>query len=338
MRTNKELLTATIPFAREIRWLSWWHLWSTFAVLGLLLLIVCSEIFWITRVPFSIFLGLVLVRFFVLYHDHQHGAILKGSAVAKLIMRGFGMSTLNPPSVWNRSHDHHHHNNQKSLIPNVGSFPLMTVEEYRQADRWGRLRYLAQRHAITIALGYITVFFLGMCMGPFLANPRRHLDAGLAMLCHAGILAWFGFDEIDDLWLAALLPCAIASAVGASLFFMQHNFPGARFRTGKDWDYTFAALNSSSYIKMDPISSWLTGNIGYHHVHHVNARIPFYRLPEAMSQIEELQSPPTISLSPSSILRCFRLSLWDSNRDQLVSRKGILAQESRPEPEGRAAA
>jgi acyl-lipid omega-6 desaturase (Delta-12 desaturase) len=325
MRTRKELLTATIPFAQEVRWKSWWHLGTTIVVLAALLLVVCSETSWLIRAPFSIALGLVLVRFFVLYHDHQHGAILGNSLLATTIMRIYGISVLNPPSVWNRSHDHHHTHNSKTLIPNVGSFPVMTVEAYHNATRWQRLQYLVRRHFLTIALGYITVFLIGMCIGPLLANPRRHLDAGLSMLCHTGILLWFGLDETDDLWMAALVPFAIASAVGAMIFFMQHNFPGAKFQTGQKWDYVVAALQSSSYIRMNPLFRWLTGNIGYHHVHHLNARIPFYRLPDAMAAIDELQTPTMISLSPASIRNCFRLSLLDATRGELVSRGAAAA-------------
>jgi omega-6 fatty acid desaturase (delta-12 desaturase) len=105
---------------------------------------------------------------------------------------------------------------------------------------------------------------------------------------------------------------------------MQHNFPGAKFRTGKDWEYVFAALHSSSYIRMNWLWRWLTGNIGYHHVHHLNHRIPFYRLPEAMIAIDELQTPVTISLTPATILACFRLDLLDAERGELISRAAAL--------------
>jgi hypothetical protein len=103
------------------------------------------------------------------------------------------------------------------------------------------------------------------------------------------------------------------------LFYAQHNFPGARFPNRAGWDYVAAALDSSSYLRMNPVMHWLTGNIGYHHVHHLNARIPFYRLPEAMAGIEELQSPGTTSLHPCDIYRCLRLKLWDPERERLVS-------------------
>lgn len=319
MRTQKELLIATKEYAHEVRWRSWWYLWSTLAVLGLLLAIVCTDTPWGLRLPVSVVLGLVIVRMFVLYHDHQHGAILRRSRLADAMMRLFGLVILSPSSGWKRSHDHHHAHNSRLPGPNVGSFPLMTVEEYRGAAWPRRLRYEFERHPLTMLLGYVFVFLVGMCVLPLLANPRRHFDAVLSMLCHGGLLAWFGQDEIDDLCLAMLLPCAVASAVGAWLFYAQHNFPGARILRRANWSHVTAALDSSSYIRMHPVCCWLTGNIGYHHVHHLNSRIPFYRLPEAMDGLEELQSPVTISLRPRDVVACFRVNLWDPRSEQLVA-------------------
>jgi acyl-lipid omega-6 desaturase (Delta-12 desaturase) len=318
MRTHKELLIATKAYAHEVRWRSWWHLWSTLAVLWLLLAIVCTDLPWGLRLPVSVVLGLVIVRMFVLYHDYQHGAILRRSRVADAVMQVFGLVILSPSSGWKRSHDHHHANNSRLPGPNVGSYPLMSVAEYRHATWPRRVRYVIERHPLTMLLGYFFVFFIGMCVLPLLANPRRHFDAALSILCHAGLLTWFSFCGIDNLCLAMLVPCTVASAAGAWMFYAQHNFPGARILRRGNWDHVTAALDSSSYIRMHPLCCWLTGNIGYHHVHHLNSRIPFYRLPEAMAAIEELQSPVTLSLRPRDVVGCFRQNLWDPGSEQLV--------------------
>lgn len=317
MRTQKELLIATKAFAHEVRWRSWWHLWSTLTVLGMLLAIVCMHLPWELRLPVSGVLGLVIVRMFVLYHDYQHGAILQRSPLADAVMLAFGLLILSPSSGWKRSHDHHHANNSRLPGPNIGSYPLMTVDDYRRAAWPARLRYVVERHPLTMLLGYPFVFFIGMCILPLLANPRRHLDAVLSVICHCGLLAWLAF-ETNDLWLAMLVPCTVASAVGAWLFYAQHNFPGARIVRRDNWDHVTAALDSSSYIRMHPVCCWLTGNIGYHHVHHLNSRIPFYRLPEAMAALEELQSPVTLTLRPRDVLACFRQNLWDPRSERLV--------------------
>ena len=226
MRTNRELLIATKPFAEESPALSWWHVGSTLGVLSALAAIACSELHWVGRMCSSVLLGLVIVRLFVLHHDYQHGAILRGSRTGKLLMRTVGLVLLTPASSWNRSHDHHHVHNSKLSAPGVGSYPLLTVPEYRNANRWKRLLYVIQRHTATILFGYLTVFLYGMCLRPFIANPRRHSDGALSLACHLALLAGVGWSGLADLCLAALLPFSIASAIGAYLFYAQHNYPG----------------------------------------------------------------------------------------------------------------
>jgi omega-6 fatty acid desaturase (delta-12 desaturase) len=319
MRTHKELLIATRAFARENRARSWWHFGSTLGLALAVIAVVCSEAPLALRLPASIALGFVIVRLFVMYHDHQHGAILSGSRLADCLMRTIGLLMLSPSSGWKRSHDHHHTHNSKLSGPNVGSFPLMTLDEYRNASFRERLFYCVERHPLTMICGYLTVFLVGMCVLPLLANARRHLDGALAILCHGAVLIWLGTDEIDDLWLAALIPCSIASAIGAYLFYAQHNFPAACVHPGQQWNHTAAALESSSYIPMGPVMGWFTANIGYHHVHHLNSRIPFYRLPEAMAALPELQSPRTTTLHPRDIAACLRLRLCDPASGRLVS-------------------
>jgi omega-6 fatty acid desaturase (delta-12 desaturase) len=106
--------------------------------------------------------------------------------------------------------------------------------------------------------------------------------------------------------------------MGSYLFYCQHNFPGAQFRENQDWKYDYAALASTSFMVMPPVMQWLTGNIGYHHVHHLNSRIPFYRLPEAMEKMPELQNVVTTSWNPVNMWRCFQLKLWDAEKGKMI--------------------
>jgi omega-6 fatty acid desaturase (delta-12 desaturase) len=322
MRKETELVRATKPFAREIRLRSWWHLLSTLAVLFGLLGATCLDIHWLFRVPFSIVAGFVLVRLFIIYHDYQHGTILRRSPVAAVIMRFYGLITLSPPSIWNRTHNYHHRNNAQIPGNDIGTFPVMTTETYAQASWLRRLQYQVARHPLTILLGYFTVFLYSLCLRPFLERPREHWDAGVALVLQAAVIVGLVLWSPTMLFLTFLVPWMTGGAVGAYLFYAQHNFPGVQLQGGDKWDYVFAALKSSSYMKMNRVMHWFTGNIGYHHVHHLNARIPFYRLPEAMAKLEKLQSPATTSLNPVDIYRCLRLKLWDPQRKRMVSFRG----------------
>ena len=111
--------------------------------------------------------------------------------------------------------------------------------------------------------------------------------------------------------------------MGAYLFYAQHNFPTVTFTDKNGWTYIGAAMQSSSYMKMGSVMQWFTGNIGFHHIHHTNARIPFYRLPEVYEAFPEFQNPKTTSLHPSDIFQCLQLKVWDPHLNRMLKMKEI---------------
>jgi acyl-lipid omega-6 desaturase (Delta-12 desaturase) len=314
MRDPIEILRNSSTYAREQRTRSWWHFVSTLAVLASLNGAICVADSWLIRVPLSAVLGLVLVRVFIIYHDVQHGTILKGSRVARALMHVYGLLVLNPPSIWSRSHDHHHRIVGRVYGSSIGSYPVMTRAMWNDASRMERFRYVVQRHPVTIAMGYLTIFLYGMCVRSLLVDRRQHRDSGVAIALHAALIALLAVFAPALMLFLVLVPMTVACGLGAYLFYAQHNYPRVHIMTRDDWTYLGAALRSSSYMRMGPVMRWFTGNIGYHHVHHVNSRIPFYRLPEAMAGIAELQTPGTTSLRPREVWRCLRLRFWDGDR------------------------
>ena len=319
MRTGKELILATKPFAKEIPWKSWFHTIST-----LLVLIACffgtvyiPNIF--LRLACSIFTGMVMVRLFVIYHDHQHHSILNRSFPADIIFTLYGIFILAPNSIWKRSHDYHHAHNSKLISANIGSWPIFTKEKFMSVSKREQFNYLFIRHPLTIFFGYFIVFFYGMTMQSFLSSPRRHKDSLIAMILHvSAIIAVFIFFGWKAWLFCIFIPFLVACAIGSYLFYAQHNFPGVTFKDNIEWSYDNAALESSSYMVMNPFWRWVTANIGYHHIHHINARIPFYRLPEVMKCIPEMQQAKTTTLNPSDIIACFRLKVWDPERKRMI--------------------
>ncbi|MBX2972131.1 MAG: fatty acid desaturase [Flavobacteriales bacterium] len=317
---EKELILATKPFAKEVRWKSWWHLFTT----GLLLAGAYFGIFWPTsplwlQIACAVLAGLLIARMFIIYHDHQHKAILQNSKFAEGVMTLWGLFVLAPTSIWKRSHDHHHTHNSKLYTSSIGSYPIVTVEKFKSFTKKERTIYLFTRHPLTIAFGYLTVFVYGMCVRSFVNNRAKHWDSLIALVLHAGMgvlivwaLGWTAF------WLGLVAPALISLGLGAYLFYAQHNFATATFADKDGWSYVNAALGSSSYMKMSKVMHWFTGNIGYHHIHHLNARIPFYRLPEVFKAIPALQKAKTTSLMPGEMIRCLRLKVWDPERGRLI--------------------
>jgi omega-6 fatty acid desaturase (delta-12 desaturase) len=171
-----------------------------------------------------------------------------------------------------------------------------------------------------ILFAYVPIFLVSFCLWPFFENPKKYWDCGVAAVVHIMIAAALymagGFSMV---LFTLLIPCFLMYAIGGYIFYAQHNFPKVVLRSDPDWSYLDAALNSSGYIKMSRLMHWFTANIGYHHIHHVNPRIPFYRLPEVMKAFPELQHPRETSLRPGEVWRCLRLKLWDEKADRLIT-------------------
>lgn len=338
-RTGRNLFEATRPYAVEVLSTSWWCVGSTFASLIVVLSIAGMASWWPLRLVASIVGGLIFIRAFILYHDFLHGSLLRGSRFAKMLFYSYGMIALTPPEGWRHSHNFHHANVGKPipsqgdefslLTSDIGAFPLITTDTWNTASAWHRLRYRTMRHPLTLLCAYVTVFFASRCLIPFLSAPRQNREAAVSMLVHGGIviLLW-KFGGLDVLFFSFLLPFTIASAAGAYLFYAQHNFPGMRILPIGEWTHYRGALESSSYMKLGQVMRWFTGNIGYHHIHHLNSLIPFYRLPEAMDAIPELQHPFVTSLRPSDVLACLRLNLWDLRQQKLVSYRDALLSKT----------
>lgn len=324
MRTGKELILATKPYAADSASRSWWYVLSTSFLLAVSIAGTYWNFHWAGKIVSSVFAGLLILRLFVIYHDQQHQAILPQSRLADGLMKIFGMLTLSPSSIWQCSHNHHHAHNSKLRGSHIGSFPIMTRDQYLKSSKAKRFEYLFMRHPLTILFGYPIVFLYGMCLSPFVNNPRAHYDCIIAFVVHLAISVTVAhFLGWPALLLTQVIPHFIASAIGTYLFYAQHNFPGVSFNDSAGWTYEKAAMESSSYIKTGPLWAWFTANIGYHHIHHLNARIPFYRLPEVIAQIPELNTPKTTSLHPSEIIRCLRLKVWDVEAQQMVSLRNV---------------
>lgn len=329
MREGKELILFTKKYAVEDRKKSWYHLISTMILFFAAYAGAIVNVHPIAQLICGIFAGLISARLFIIYHDYLHKSILQNSLFAKIFFTFFGLFILAPMSIWKRSHDYHHAHNSKLYTTSIGSFPLVTKKEFLAASKLDRGIYLFIRHPLTIALGYIFVFLWGMCLRTLIKSGTKHLDCLAAILFHIGLgsAIWLVFGPVS-FWLGFLFPLMLSLALGAYLFYAQHNFPSAIYRRKEDWSYTDAALYSSSYMKMNKFMQWCTGNIGFHHVHHLNARIPFYNLPVAHKEIPELQVVGLTSLSPMDIYRCCRLKVWDPDQDKMIGLKEVFAEEN----------
>ncbi|MEO1228982.1 MAG: fatty acid desaturase [Myxococcota bacterium] len=333
-RTGPELIRATKPFSEEDEGTTWRLFITTCAVAGACMWATAWESVDLPfRLLFAVILGLTYIRLFIFFHDAMHGAVFKKSKLGKRIMKIYGHMILVPDRVWKDSHNYHHAHTAKIVGASIGSYPVLTVRMWRRASGFQRFMYRMVRGPTNMVFGYFTVFLLGMVIRPLVKNPQRNKSAVWSLVIHYGV--FFAIAAVagwQTAFLAFLFPIALSSAIGSYLFYAQHNFPDAVIRDRRDWTYTDAALHASSFMELGPVLRWFTGDIGYHHVHHLNSSIPFYRLEETMNAVPELQSPGRTTLSLSDVWRCFDLDLWDPEAGRMVS-----IREAEKQPEMRAA-
>jgi omega-6 fatty acid desaturase (delta-12 desaturase) len=319
MLKGKQLILATKPFAKENRLKSWYYTISTLLILITLLIGTVINFHWSLKLLCSITAGFVIVRMFVIYHDHQHKAILEKSVLANIIFTFFGFYVLAPSGIWSASHDYHHKNNSKLFSASIGSYPIFTKQKFEKLSKSEQRHYLFIRHPLTILFGYFFTFMYGMSIKSMINRFSKNIDSLIALLAHLTYqVTVFYFLGWQTWILLCAIPHFISGAMGSYMFYAQHNFPGVTFVGNEDWTYEGAAMDSSSYMKLNPLMHWFTANIGYHHIHHMNSRIPFYRLPEVMEAIPELQVVKTTSLNPKDILACLKLKVWDFEKQKMM--------------------
>ena len=324
MRRGRDLILASLPYAKENKAKSWYYTLSTMILLLMAFAATLILTYWPLQLLSGVIFGLMMVRFFILYHDYNHRAILKNSRLAKVIMTSFGLFILAPITIWKRTHDHHHCNNSKLSNSGIGSYPLLSRNCFLQLSKKQQNLYLISRHPLTIFMGYLSLFICGFGIKTFMQSPKKHWDSILAVIIHITIaVLLFNHGGVKALLFSWIGPFIVSNGLGAYLFYAQHNFPGAKFVENQDWDYTQAAMMSTSFLKMGPIMRWFTGNIGYHHVHHLNHHIPFYRLREAMAGIPEMQNPIVTTFYPKDVMACLKLKVWDPTRGKLIGLKEI---------------
>ncbi|MHB8658039.1 MAG: fatty acid desaturase [Solirubrobacteraceae bacterium] len=260
-----------------------------------------------------------LVRTFVVFHDCTHGSLFPSKRANRSVGRVLGLFVLAPFGRWRHDHAVHHGSSGDLDRRGVGDVLTLTVAEYRSRSWKGRLAYrLIRSPLVMFGLGPIFAMIIGPRIATRAQRPRLRrsvIGTDLTLLAVAGGLGWLiGWERLLLVWAPAAM---LAGSAGIWLFYVQHQFEDAYWKRAEDWSYTDAALRGSSYLRLPPILQFFTGNIGLHHVHHLNARIPNYNLQRAHDENAVLQEVPTLNLRAG--LRAVRLKLWDEDRETLVT-------------------
>jgi len=262
--------------------------------------------------------GGFLVRTFVIFHDCTHGSLLPTKRANAIVGAVLGFFVLAPFARWRHDHAVHHASSGDLERRGVGDLPTLTVREYRAREWRGRLGYRAFRNPfVMFGLGPIFAMVIGPRIASRTQRPRmRHsvLLTDLALVAVVGgLCAWIGWAAFLVVWAP---PALIAGSAGIWLFYVQHQFEDAYWESSERWSYADAALRGSSYLKLPAVLQFFSANIGLHHLHHLNARIPNYNLQRAHDENPIFQGVPTLSLRDA--MRTVRLKLWDEDRGRMV--------------------
>ncbi len=271
-----------------------------------------------------------LVRTFVVFHDCAHGSLLPSKRANRFVGRFVGLMVLSPFQRWRHDHAIHHGTSGDLERRGVGDIRTLTVSEYRALPWRGRLAYRVIRNPVVMfGLGPVVAMMIGPRIATRSQRPRlRHsvLGTDVVLVMVIGGLCWLiGWQRFLVVWAPSAM---LAGSVGIWLFYVQHQFEDAYWQNAADWNYSDAALRGSSYLMLPRVLQFFTGNIGLHHVHHLNARIPNYNLQRAHDENAIFHRVPTLSLWDG--LRAVRLKLWDEEHGKLVT----FSQASPKQPLG----
>jgi omega-6 fatty acid desaturase (delta-12 desaturase) len=258
------------------------------------------------------------VRVFILFHDCCHGSFFGSRKANRILGYVSGILTFTPFEQWRRSHAKHHETVGDLDRRGVGDIWTLTVEEYRAASRGKRVLYRIVRNPFAILfLGPPIVFLIGQ---RYFHEGDRTPERWSVVITDVAIAAIVVAASVTiglETYLMVQLPITmIAAGAGLWLFYVQHQFEGVYWARHDEWDRNRAAMEGSSFYRLPAILRWFTGSIGFHHVHHVQQRIPNYALERCHRSTPALQTVTPMTLLGS--FRCARLHLWDEAKRELT--------------------
>lgn len=307
-------------YRRPSSWRAGWQLVNTmgpYAILAYALYLSLGVSYWLTS-ALCVIEAAFLVRIFIIFHDCAHGSFLKSRVLNDLVGAIAGTLTFTPYHYWRRRHGVHHATAGDLDRRGSGDVWTMTAQEYLQSSRWRRLGYRLMRNPIflfCIAPVFLFVVVQRFCRRS--VSPAERRSVYWTNLAIAGIaVAASAVVGIKTYLLIQLGVMALAGAAGTWLFYVQHQFDGVYWQRGEKWNYLSAALQGSSYYKLPSLLRWFSGNIGFHHIHHLNPRIPNYNLQRCHNAGRLFRHVKPVTLLSS--LKCLSFRLWDEQSQQLV--------------------
>lgn len=274
--------------------------------------------YWLTLL-LSVLAAGFLVRIFIIFHDCGHGSFFRTENLNRLVGIPLGLLVFTPYHRWHRDHFIHHSTVGNLDKRGIGDVETLTVKEYQKLTKWGKLKYRVYRHPIFLFGFAPIILFLVLYRMPktymnFKQRLYLHLSNIAIVISIIAMMLWIGWREYILIQLPIIY---IASIAGVWLFYVQHQFDKVVWKRSQDWNYQTVALQGSSFLKLPLVLQWFSGNIGYHHIHHLSPRIPNYKLQRCHEENEIFSSIKPLSFK--EVLNSFRLRLWDEEQERLIT-------------------
>jgi len=261
--------------------------------------------------------GLCIVKIFTIQHDCGHNSYFNNSTANRALGRVCAIITFIPFTAWNEEHLEHHASFGNLERQTHGDVRLLTIEEFRNSPNWRKVGYFIFRSRWFLLLVAPLLYLLLRQRMPRKLRSDRvsscFLHTGAILVAYGSVYYLVGIK----LLLFAIPSLYVAGVIAMIIFVLEHQFDSAEWTTSKEWSFVNASLASSSFLELPPILEWFTGCIGYHHIHHLNSKIPSYRLRECFLAVAN--SLPSKRIGLSGIPRNLTLSLWSKEVGKLVT-------------------
>lgn len=286
------------------------------------------SISYVLTVILSVIAAGFLVRVFIIFHDCCHYSFFKNRKANDILGTITGILTLFPYRQWQHDHSVHHATSSNLDKRGTGDIWMLTVDEYLEADRWTKMKYRLYRNPfVMFVLGPIYKFLIENRFNRKGARKKERINTYVTNVAIVGLVVLLSFTLG---WQSFLLIQGtifmVSGAAGIWLFYVQHTFEDSYFEEDENWEYVRAAVEGSSFYKLPKALQWFTGNIGYHHVHHLSPRIPNYKLEQAHENTPPLQNVPTVTLATS--IESIKFHLWDETEKKFIGFKELKAKKA----------
>jgi omega-6 fatty acid desaturase (delta-12 desaturase) len=278
---------------------------------------------WVLTTALAVLAGLFSIRVFIIFHDCGHGSFFASKKANDVLGFISGLLTFTPYRHWRWQHAVHHGSSGNLDARGIGDVWTMTVAEYKASPLHIRLQYRFMRNPVVLfGLIPLSLFFVYQRFSyskASKADRRSVYWMNLAIAIYAVVLTLvFGFWNF---LIIQTIVTAVSGGLGVWLFYVQHQFEDTYWSESENWDYTLCAMQGSSFYKLPAVLNWFSGNIGYHHIHHLSSRIANYNLKACHEAETYFQEVPELTLRES--MKSLTLRLWDEERQKLVSFSAI---------------